>query len=82
MAEAWSREQFEDYYDGGNRRWIQMGRLSIECHECDPEYDQFNCHGWRMTQVDRLNDDIEISGNTQAEVIAAMAHREELLTNA
>ena len=66
-----TRAEFEaEYNDGKLRDLLLYGRLSIECR-C--EWDQ--CSGWKMTQLDRLSDDIKFQHNTPDEVQEAIDHR-------
>jgi len=81
-AELWTRQQFEAHWNGGDIMDAVMGgRLSIECHENElPNWDNpHECHGWKMSSIDWLADEIELYGATQAEADAATKHRNQLL---
>jgi hypothetical protein len=75
---AKTREEFEAEYNGGVIMPLLLdGRLSIECR-CDWE----KCHGWKMSHLDHLEDDVDLYGNTSSEIESAIAHRLEVLSKA
>lgn len=79
-AQKETREEFEARYNGGHAMpWIRRGRLSIECHDGHAGEDAFGCKGWQMSALEWLDDAVKLHGNTQEEVDAAIAHRNELL---
>lgn len=78
MSDKWTREEFEANYNNGAgvpERLRSHGRLSIQCYE-DYEHE---CHGWKLSNLDMLEFDVEGLGNTQEEVDAAIAYRLKML---
>ena len=79
-AQTETREEFEARWNGGViMHAVRRGRISIECHENHIEDEFRDCTGWKMSHVEGLKDDLEVYGNTQAEVDAAIEHRNQLL---